>query len=97
MGFKVVLSPQAINRLEEVVRYIARDDPGAAERFGMRLIDRAQMLAEFPEMGPVYPKRPGVRKLLCKPYFIYYRVKETERAVEILDFWHSARAEPDFL
>ncbi len=96
MGFKVVLSPQAIDRLEEVVRYIARDDPSAAERFGMRLIDHAQMLAEFPEMGPLYPKRSGVRRLLSKPYFIYYRVKEPEQVVEILDFWHSARQDPDF-
>ncbi len=97
MGFKVVLSPQAIDRLEEVVRYIARNDPSAAERFGMLLIDRAQMLAEFPGMGPLYPKRPGIRRLLCKPYFIYYRVKEPEQVVEILDFWHAARTEPDFL
>jgi hypothetical protein len=23
----------------------------------------------------MYRKRPGVRRLLCNPYFIYYRVK----------------------
>ncbi|MBI5383172.1 MAG: type II toxin-antitoxin system RelE/ParE family toxin [Verrucomicrobia bacterium] len=97
MGFKVILSPQAIERLEEIVRYIARDNPSAAERFGMRLIDQAQLLGDFPEVGSPYRKRPGVRRLLCKPYFIYYRVKEREQVVEVLDYWHSARQEPELL
>jgi plasmid stabilization system protein ParE len=97
MGFQVILSPQAIERLEEIVHYIARDNPSAAERFGMRLIDQAQLLRDFPELGSPCRKRPGVRRLLCKPYFIYYRVKQRAQVVEVLDYWHSARQEPEFL
>jgi plasmid stabilization system protein ParE len=97
MGFKVILSPQAIERLEEIVRHIACDNPSAAGRFGMRLIDQAQLLGDFPELGTPYRKRPGVRRLLCKPYLIYYRVKEREQVVEILEYWHSARQEPELL
>jgi plasmid stabilization system protein ParE len=97
MGFKVVLSPQAIERLEEIVRYIARDNPSAAERFGMRLVDQTQLPGDFPELGSPYRKRPGARRMLCKPYFIYYRVKEREQVVEVLDYWHSARQEPELL
>ena len=97
MGFNVILSPQAIERLEEIVRCIARDNPGAAERFGMRLIDQVQLLGEFPGLGAPYRKRPGVRRLLCEPYFIYYRIKEPEHLVEVLDYWHSARQEPELI
>ncbi len=97
MGCRVILSPQAIERLEEIVRYIARDNPDAAVRFGMRLIDRAQLLGSFPELGSPYRKRPGVRRLLCKPYFIYYRVNADRQVVEVLDYWHTARQEPESL
>jgi toxin ParE1/3/4 len=96
MGYKVIIAPQAIERLEEIVRFIARDNPVAAEKFGLRLIDRAGVLADFPELGQPYRKRPNVRRLLCKPYFIYYRVRHEQRVVEVMDYWHSARQEPGF-
>jgi toxin ParE1/3/4 len=46
---KVIFSPQAIERLEEIVRYVAEDNRDAAVRLGMRLIERAEFLAEFPQ------------------------------------------------
>jgi plasmid stabilization system protein ParE len=95
MGFKVIFAPEAIESLATIVRHIARDKPTAAERCGMRLIDRAEMLAEFPELGSPYPKRVGVRRLWCKPYFIYYRIKQRERVVEVMNYWHPARLEPE--
>jgi toxin ParE1/3/4 len=94
MGYKVIFAPQALEQLEQIVRYIAQDDPAAAERFGNYLVDRAQLLADFPELGTSYRKRRNVRRILCKPYFIYYRVRRDEQGIEIMDFWHSARRDP---
>jgi toxin ParE1/3/4 len=94
MGFKVIFSPESLEHLGEIVRYIAQDNPDAALRFGMKMLDRAALLADFPELGQSYSKRPGVRRLSVKPYAIYYRVRHETRAVEILRFWHSARREP---
>ncbi len=91
MGYKVIFAPQAHARLEEIVRFIAQDDPQAAIRFGDYLADRAESLANFPELGMPYGKRPQVRRLLCKPYLIYYRLRPDEQVIEIMDFWHSAR------
>lgn len=91
MGWKVIFAPQAYARLEEIVRFIARDDPSAAIRLGDYLVDRAESLAGFPELGTPYRKRPHVRRLLCKPYLIYYRLRAEEKVIEIMDFWHSAR------
>lgn len=93
---KVIFSPQAIERLEEIVRYVAEDNRDAAVRLGMRLIERAEFLAEFPELGRPFSKRAGVRRLTVRPYVIYYRWKSEQRVVEILDFWHGARRDPEF-
>ena len=94
MGWQVIFAPQAIAQLEQIVRFIAQDDPQAAIRFGNYLVDRAESLANFPELGTPYRKRPNVRRLLCKSYFIYYRLRREEQVIEIMDYWHSARREP---
>ena len=96
MAYKVVFAPTAIARLEDIVRYIAADDSATASTFAMHLLDRAELLSEFPELGTPYRKRKNVRRLRCDPYFIYYRVHHENRLIEVMDFWHSARMEPNF-
>ena len=95
MGHKVIFAPQAIERLAEIVRYIARDNPSAAEKLGLRLVNQAGLLTDFPEIGRPYRQRANVRRLLCKPYFIYYRLRPEQQVVEIMDYWHTARREPE--
>ena len=95
MGCKVIFAPQAIADLEEAVRHIAKDDPITAKRIGNALIDRVAVLENFPLLGPVYAKRPGVRKLVSKPYIIFYRAILEEGRVDILRYWHGARGEPE--
>jgi plasmid stabilization system protein ParE len=94
MGWKVIFAPRSHARLSEIVRFIARDDPQAAIRFGDYLVDRAESLANFPELGTPYRRRANVRRLLCKSYLIYYRIRRDEQVIEIMDYWHSARREP---
>ena len=95
MGCKVIFSPQAIADLEIAVRFIAQDNPTAAVRFGNALIDRAAVLEKFPLLGPPYSKRRGVRKLVLRPYIIFYRFREKENFVDILRYWHRAQRELD--
>ena len=64
-------------------------------RVGIALIDRVAILESFPLLGSPYFKRPGVRKPVSRPYLIFYRVRETENAVDILRYWHGAHREPD--
>ena len=40
--------------------------------------------------GPVR-RRPGVRKLVLRPYLIFYRVDDAARRVDVLRFWHGAQ------
>jgi plasmid stabilization system protein ParE len=75
MAYKIVFAPAPIARLEDIVRYIAADDPVTAKTFAMHLLDRAALLSEFPELGTPHRKRKTVRRLRCDPYFIYYRIR----------------------
>ncbi len=95
MGCKIVFSPQAIADLAAIVRYIATDAPATAERIGNALIDRAAILENFPLLGTPYPKRLGVRKLVSRPYIIFYRARLDQNRVDILRYWHGARSEPE--
>src|SRR5436190_10639031 len=83
MGWKIIIALQALEQLEQIVRFIAQDDPTAAERFGNYLVDRAELLADFPELGTSYRKRANVRRLLCKSYYLYYRLQRKEQTIEL--------------
>ncbi len=93
MGCKIIFSPQAIADLESAVRFIAKDNPDAAMRVGNALINRVAILENFPLVGSLSPKRPGVRKLVSRPYIIYYRLRLEENCLDILRYWHGARGE----
>jgi len=95
LGCKIVFSPQAIADLESNVKFIAKDNPNAAVRVGNSLIDRVLVLENFPLIGSLYPKRLGVRKLVSRPYIIFYRPRQEENCVDILRYWHGARSEPE--
>ena len=95
MGCKIIFSPQALADLEAAVRFIAKDNPDAAVRVGHALIDRVAILENFPLIGSPYLKRPGVRKLVSRPYVIYYRLRLEENCVDVLRYWHGARSEPE--
>ena len=93
MDFQVILSPRAIQDLQGIVRYIAWDNPPAAEKFGLLLIARARALATLPERGRVVPEfgDPAIRELIFRSYRIVYRIRHEPHVVEISRFWHGAQ------
>lgn len=94
MGCKIIFSPQAIADSAAAVQFIAQENPEAAVRVGHALLDRVAVLEHFPLIGADYLKRPGVRKLVSRPYLIFYRFRETENVVDILRYWHGAQKTP---
>lgn len=80
---KVEWSPLALDRVSEIARYIAKDNPDAAERWVNELFDSVERLVDFPESGRVVPE-VGVRRireLIFGAYRVIYGVKDK---VEIL-------------
>ena len=64
MGNQIILAPEAEQDLNEIVAYIAKDNPAAAEKFGIHLIERIELLKSFPRLGRVVRGRRGERVLV---------------------------------
>jgi toxin ParE1/3/4 len=96
MDYQVILSPRAIQDLQEIVRYISFENPVAAEKLGLQLIEKTRNLSAFPEMGRVIPElqNPLLRELVFKPYRIAYRVNHERHLIEVARYWHAARGTP---
>lgn len=86
--------PSALADLEAARAYIARDNPGAAERVFRRILSDVASLAALPHIG-----RPGrvlnTRELIVPstPFIIPYRVHEGR--IVVLAVIHAARRWPD--
>ena len=87
MGWKVALTEDADRDLEEVVAFLAQQNPAAAERIGLELVDLIFSLDQMPHRGAPVRKRPGLRKLAHRHYLVIYRVNEAAALVEIVRVW----------
>ena len=94
MDYRLLYTQRALNDLAEIIGFIADDDPDAASRFGVSLLDHVDLLARFPRMGAVIGKRSQVRKLVHSPILVYYTVNQEKHLVEELHFRHAARKPP---
>ena len=96
MDFTIILTPQAIEDLREIVTFIARDNPEKAEEFGYLLCEKTETLGAHPLLGRVVPefRRQEIRELIHRSYRIVYRVDESRKLIHILHFWHGARGTP---
>ncbi|HEV8434838.1 MAG TPA: type II toxin-antitoxin system RelE/ParE family toxin [Thermoanaerobaculia bacterium] len=87
---QIVWTDEALAWLREIHDYISADRPDAARRVVAGILDRAEQLAEFPELGQRLRLRQirDIRVLLYGHYRIAYRLGEDR--VEILGVYHGA-------
>ncbi len=76
MGWQVALTEQAETDLGDVVAFLAKKSPAAAERIGLELVDLIFSLDQLPNRGAPVKKRPSLRKLAHRHYLVIYRVNE---------------------
>jgi toxin ParE1/3/4 len=88
---EVVWTAEAEQSLRRIHDYIARDKPGAAFGVIESLYKRAEILAQFPEIGHVHTAPSGrqVRILLWGHYRIVY-LQLMAGEVHILGVFHTA-------
>lgn len=91
MDYRVILSRPALRDLGEIARYIAQDNPAAAESVSLELVALAESLAVLPRRGGLLRARPGIRRLVREPYLVTYRIDETQHLVYVQRFWHARR------
>ncbi|MBZ5601367.1 MAG: type II toxin-antitoxin system RelE/ParE family toxin [Acidobacteriia bacterium] len=77
--------------MEALIAWSAERYPGLTENFATGLLDHLELLRGFPRLGAPLRRRPAIRRLLHTPFYVYYRLDEEKRRIEILRMWHVAR------
>lgn len=73
------ISPQAENDLVETWLYVAEDQPINADRYLDKLQEKAQKLAEFPDLGRDRPElAEGLKSFPVDRYNLYYTTTESK-------------------
>ena len=76
-------SPLAISRLSEIAKYIAKDNPVAAERWVHKIFALVEKLADFPERGRMVPEvnNKMIREVLTGNYRVIYKLEDREISI----------------
>lgn len=76
--YKIEFLQSAIDDLEEIVLYIAKDSPKSAMEFHDKVIESALRLEEFPNLGRLVPdkklKESGFRLIVIGKYLLFYKI-----------------------
>ncbi len=92
---RIVWTDKARRDLRQIVRYLRRYSPQAAEEMGRRITAATRRLAEFPLSGRAVPELPdsSLREVIVGDYRVIYEPTEND-TVEILSVLHSMRLMP---
>ncbi|MNF79531.1 Plasmid stabilization system protein [compost metagenome] len=75
---RIVWSPLALERVEDIAQYIAEDKPTAAVEWVEGLFATVERLADFPESGRVVPEvgAQRIREVMFGAYRVIYSVRD---------------------
>ncbi len=91
---RILRSPKALRDLDEIWLYIAKDSPGAADRWLDILDDKARLLTEHPFLGRARPElladlAPDLRSFAVQAYVLFDR--PVEGGIELVRVLNAAR------
>jgi plasmid stabilization system protein ParE len=97
---RVVWSLQAARRLREIVEYVERDSPSAAQAIQLAILRATHRLGLWPLSGAwVGARHPELTRLdqryrlvVVRPYVVFYRVDAED--VYVLTIRHGAQLPP---
>jgi toxin ParE1/3/4 len=90
-GQRIVRTARAEQDLIEIWRYMAREDPAAADRMLDRLDRKTQLVATRRYLGrPRADILPGLRQTSSGKYLIFYHL-HPGGGIEVLRYSHAAR------
>ena len=84
-------TPQAADDLETIAEFIAQNSPHYAAVFVLDVLQTAERLVQFPQMGRIVPEinDPALRELIFGAYRVIYRLQG--ELAEILAVHHGVR------
>lgn len=88
---QVKWTSQALDDLEAICLFIARDAPQVAGMFADRAFRATDRLANYPHSGRVVPELgiENIREIILGAYRLIYRIRQDE--VHLLTLHHGAR------
>lgn len=92
MARRLRWSPRALDDLDDVLAFIAKDSPGYARAVHERFLARVESLPDHPGQGrraPGYEGTDDVREVFVHSWRVIYRT--TDDAVRIVTVVHGAR------
>jgi toxin ParE1/3/4 len=86
---RVTWAPLARGQTADAFAYISAERPAAAVSWFDAVVERAESLSAFPDMGRMMPEagRPEVREVAVEPYRLVYRRDPDE--IVIIGVFHS--------
>ena len=91
---RLVYTDEAIEDLMRLREFIADHNLSAARKIAAELVDKVELLPDFPEMGvpvEVAPIPGSIRDMVFGKYVVRYSVHES--AIIILRVWHDLESE----
>jgi plasmid stabilization system protein ParE len=91
---RLVYTDEAIEDLMRLREFIADHNPSAARKIAAELVDKVELLPDFPEMGApveVAPIPGSIRDMVFGKCVVRYSVHES--AIIILREWHHLEGE----
>ncbi len=89
--YKIIMTPDATDDITELSRYIAKNlnAPRTALSYVRAIRQEISKLSEMPGVIKPVDHEPwhsrGIRKILVKNFFVYYRIDEEKLVVYILN------------
>ncbi len=87
--WKVVYRIEALVDIENFVVYCERSD--ASQKFTNVMMDQIASLQRNPYRFRSVSNRSGYRRMLFRPFQVFYEIDETTQTVRVMRVWHSAR------
>ena len=91
---KIIWSPLAIERVNEIVEYISFDNPTAAQNWIEKVFEKVKTLEVSPKLGRRVPEveRDEIREILFGNYRIIYHI--SVQTISILTVRHGKQILP---
>lgn len=90
---RIIFTPKAIEDLEEIKSYIAKDSEENALNYVRRIFDKIDKIADNPDFGISLERKWGIptnyRMLICESHLAFYKVEGNN--VRIYRVLHSKR------
>lgn len=74
---KIIYEKSFVSRLENQLKYIAKDNPTAAKKFKKAILSRIKQIPKYPEIyrKSIYSNDSSVRDLIYKGYTVVFKIE----------------------